>query len=185
MPDFPLILVLKDGRIVERGTHEELLSRNGFYRQLYRIQFQDQEGSPAQAGQQQAVLTTTPLIIEENTVTKDRVDGHKKASRLKSSDDVVFGKPYDLSVVSRIAGYFSAFRVVLPLTIVSTLLYTFTTTASPYLVGIAENNYIVAGNLGGLNIIVAMFMANAILFLIAFYAQFRAEAKLGQSVLLT
>lgn len=35
-----LILVLRDGDIVERGTHEELLKRNGFYTELYNSQFE-------------------------------------------------------------------------------------------------------------------------------------------------
>ena len=34
-----LIIVLSDGKIVERGTHEELLDENGHYRQLYNVQF--------------------------------------------------------------------------------------------------------------------------------------------------
>ncbi len=34
-----LILVMKSGKIVERGTHEELLRRGGFYRELYFAQF--------------------------------------------------------------------------------------------------------------------------------------------------
>lgn len=35
-----LILVVCDGNIVEQGTHAKLLSRNGFYVELYNIQFQ-------------------------------------------------------------------------------------------------------------------------------------------------
>ena len=35
-----LILVMKDGDIVEQGTHEELLARNGFYADLYNSQFE-------------------------------------------------------------------------------------------------------------------------------------------------
>jgi len=38
MEDFDLILVLEGGRIVARGTHAELLSRGGLYRELYRQQ---------------------------------------------------------------------------------------------------------------------------------------------------
>ncbi len=40
------IYVLVRGRIVETGTHEELLARNGEYRKLYDLQFQDQAELP-------------------------------------------------------------------------------------------------------------------------------------------
>jgi len=33
-----LILVLKKGRIVERGTHAELIQRSGFYREVFEEQ---------------------------------------------------------------------------------------------------------------------------------------------------
>jgi ATP-binding cassette subfamily B protein len=35
-----LILVIKDGNVVEQGDHETLLQRNGFYAELYRSQFE-------------------------------------------------------------------------------------------------------------------------------------------------
>ena len=35
-----LILVMRDGKIIEQGTHEELLARGGFYHTLYNSQFQ-------------------------------------------------------------------------------------------------------------------------------------------------
>ncbi|HEX2915026.1 MAG TPA: ABC transporter ATP-binding protein [Chloroflexia bacterium] len=37
------IIVLHKGQIVETGTHDELLSRRGFYFRLYQLQYQDQE----------------------------------------------------------------------------------------------------------------------------------------------
>ena len=33
------ILVMKDGKVAEQGTHEELLAKNGFYTKLYNSQF--------------------------------------------------------------------------------------------------------------------------------------------------
>ena len=36
------ILVVKNGRIVERGTHRELLALNGYYKQLYTRQYEDE-----------------------------------------------------------------------------------------------------------------------------------------------
>ncbi len=41
--DADLILVMRDGDIVEQGTHTELLARGGFYAELYNSQF---EGAP-------------------------------------------------------------------------------------------------------------------------------------------
>ena len=38
-----LILVIRDGCIVEKGTHEELILNDGFYKQLYNAQFAEQE----------------------------------------------------------------------------------------------------------------------------------------------
>lgn len=35
-----LILVLKDGDIIEKGTHDELIAQNGFYADLYNSQFE-------------------------------------------------------------------------------------------------------------------------------------------------
>ena len=37
--DADLILVMREGTIIEQGTHKELLARNGFYAELYRSQF--------------------------------------------------------------------------------------------------------------------------------------------------
>jgi ATP-binding cassette subfamily B protein len=42
-----LILVIEDGRIVERGTHTELLAGLGRYEELYRTQFAQPEAAVA------------------------------------------------------------------------------------------------------------------------------------------
>ena len=41
--DADLILVMKDGDIIEQGNHQTLLNQNGFYAQLYNSQFEKAE----------------------------------------------------------------------------------------------------------------------------------------------
>lgn len=45
------IVALLDGRILEQGTHQELLARGGYYARLYRMQFLDGAGGAAMAAQ--------------------------------------------------------------------------------------------------------------------------------------
>ena len=40
-----VILVMKDGHIIEQGNHEELLAKNGFYHKLYYSQFAETEAA--------------------------------------------------------------------------------------------------------------------------------------------
>ena len=37
-----LILVVKDGKMIEQGTHKELLSKKGYYHDLYEKQFEEE-----------------------------------------------------------------------------------------------------------------------------------------------
>ena len=50
-----LILVVEDGRIVERGTHDQLLARGGRYAELYETQF----GSPRKRSQRDVMPRST------------------------------------------------------------------------------------------------------------------------------
>jgi ATP-binding cassette subfamily B multidrug efflux pump len=44
--DADLILVMKDGDIIEQGNHEQLLDKNGFYAELYNSQFEETALAP-------------------------------------------------------------------------------------------------------------------------------------------
>jgi ATP-binding cassette subfamily B protein len=53
------ILVLKDGRIVERGKHDELIAKAGLYKEIYDVQLRDQEDlARSSAGHEAAALET-------------------------------------------------------------------------------------------------------------------------------
>ncbi|MEU7243069.1 ABC transporter ATP-binding protein [Streptomyces sparsogenes] len=53
-----LILVVEDGRVVERGTHTALLAAGGRYEELYRTQFEQPSEQPSGAGE--VALTPAP-----------------------------------------------------------------------------------------------------------------------------
>ena len=42
-----LILVVRDGKIIEQGRHEELLRKKGYYHTLYTKQFEEEAASAA------------------------------------------------------------------------------------------------------------------------------------------
>lgn len=39
--DADIILVMKDGDIIEQGSHDQLMEQNGFYAELYNSQFEE------------------------------------------------------------------------------------------------------------------------------------------------
>ena len=67
------IVVLDRGRIVEQGTHDELLSRNGLYRELYELQFAVGDGDiaasePVSMGRSVAAMTTVSHTAQQMAV---------------------------------------------------------------------------------------------------------------------
>jgi ABC-type multidrug transport system fused ATPase/permease subunit len=179
-----LILVMKDGHIIEMGQHEELLSRNGLYKELYGLQFKPQEAS----GEVFPVLSESIQPVDNSqTYTKPEKEkeGKHLSGSLSGSDEIVYGRTYDSRVVGRLSGYFKAHPAAIILTIAATLLFAFTSVANPYIIGLAENDYILTGNIQGLNIIVLVLIGIGLLNWVSYYTQIRAEAMLGQSILLT
>jgi len=78
-----LILVLDQGQIVERGTHEELLANGGLYSQLYQEQFRD-------------VLATAQPLLESSTPQPD--SDHQGRP---TEDEVLARDRLDLPVMSQ------------------------------------------------------------------------------------
>ncbi|MFG1701368.1 ABC transporter ATP-binding protein [Nonomuraea sp. NPDC049309] len=58
--DADLIVVLSEGRIAERGTHEELMALGGEYARLFTLQAAGYETGPGDDGPEESLRTTTP-----------------------------------------------------------------------------------------------------------------------------
>ena len=54
------ILVINDGRIVERGVHDDLIAAGGLYREIYEVQLRDQEQLARAASQRAEAEETAP-----------------------------------------------------------------------------------------------------------------------------
>jgi hypothetical protein len=50
-----MILVMDDGRIVERGTHDELLALNGLYKEIHDLQLIDHAAFAEEMEELQAI----------------------------------------------------------------------------------------------------------------------------------
>lgn len=108
---------------------------------------------------------------------------HAMYGRSGSFDDDESGQFYDHQVVSRLLTYVKPFKWRLVLTLGAMLLYTGGVVLSPWIVRIAIDDYIGVGNMSGLNIIVPIFLAAALLQFVTQYVQLRLMAFVGQRVL--
>ncbi|MGH9083231.1 MAG: hypothetical protein ACRDWN_07795, partial [Acidimicrobiales bacterium] len=55
-----LLLVIEGGRVVERGTHHQLLAAGGLYAELYHAQFADQDGQDGSGGRIELLRDPSP-----------------------------------------------------------------------------------------------------------------------------
>ncbi|MBI2979633.1 MAG: ABC transporter ATP-binding protein [Chloroflexi bacterium] len=110
-----IILVLKDGRIVGQGTHQELLASNEFYQQLFRLQFQHQEDWTEPVATTVALEPVPIPSADNNNIDSKSTRKGRLRSSLSGSDDIIYGKPYDSRIVARLIKYFTQYKVAVPL----------------------------------------------------------------------
>ena len=62
------IIVLKDGSVFERGTHDELLAKKGLYYEMYQDQYRDFESITARQRQQTAARSAAAAAAPQEVV---------------------------------------------------------------------------------------------------------------------
>ena len=91
------ILFVEDGRIVERGTHEELLALGGRYRALYDLQLRPDDDRPT--------ASREPRDVDAERRRRRKNDSGRPTKAVVGShrdEEEVFGKAYDPRIVRRI-----------------------------------------------------------------------------------
>ena len=102
------ILFIEDGRIVERGTHEELLALGGRYRALYDLQVRPDDDA-------RRMREPALMIDSRGRRTIDEEDATRRARRKAvvgshRDEEEVFGKAYDPRIVRRIWAFVQPYR---------------------------------------------------------------------------
>ena len=95
----------------------------------------------------------------------------------------LLGSVYDHQVVSRLGQFLAPHRRLVVLALVCTLIYSASYSAGPRLIGLAIDQFIGEGDLPGLTVIAAIFVANGLLSWATSYLQSLILASVGQGVL--
>jgi ATP-binding cassette subfamily B protein len=98
-------------------------------------------------------------------------------------DEEEFGKPFDWGLAKRFGVYLAPYRGRLFIAIVMTLLYTLTSLANPYLIGLAIDRFITVGDFAGLTVLCGIYVLNNILLWQSQYRQVYQMNWVGQFVL--
>lgn len=98
-------------------------------------------------------------------------------------DEYEDGRIYNHRVVTRLFAYIIPYRARLLLTLAAVVVYTATVVAMPWMIATIIDDYVRAGDLSGLNVVVPIFVGLALLQYGSQYVQLRTMSFVGQKVL--
>ena len=158
-----LILVMEDGRIVERGTHQELLEQAGLYREIYELQLRRQEHGRSYA--------------------RIRKGWFRSMAQIAPPFEEALVKGYDPKVVRRLVGYFRPYTPQLLVSLVLMLFNSAAAVAGPYLVEVAIDSGIDANNPAVLKQTVLLFLLAICVQWISIFLRINIMVRVGQSII--
>ena len=111
--------------------------------------------------------------------------GGTRIARVQGGDlsDDVAGSVFSYRVVARLAPYVKPSAHLVAIATVAMIAFAASLVAVPWLIKVAVDDYIVPGDLSGLGFIVALFVANALVSVVAQFTQEIAMTRAGQAVL--
>ena len=98
-------------------------------------------------------------------------------------DEDMAGSVFSYRVVARMAPYVRPSAHLVAIATVAMIVFAASLVAVPWLIKVAVDDYIIPGDLGGLGFIVALFVGNALLSVVAHFTQEIAMTRAGQGVL--
>ena len=111
--------------------------------------------------------------------------GGTRIARVQGGDlsDDVSGSVFSYRVVARLAPYVKPSAHLVAIATVAMIAFAASLVAVPWLIKVAVDDYIVPGDLSGLGFIVALFVGNALISVVAQFTQEIAMTRAGQAVL--
>ncbi len=120
--------------------------------------------------------------MSANAYVEKRRHDYWRENSLAQSDEDVSGS-FDVRFISQFGPYARQYRGTIVLSVVLMLVYTALNIANPFLIGLAIDNYINRGDLGGLGILSIIFLVLNILMWLAQYFQVWTMSWAGEQIL--
>ena len=177
------VLVLEQGEIVERGTHENLLSRDGYYRRIYDLQLSPQEEDDTSR------VDIVDMMPQPATSASAAVSQGQAASEERDLDDVLDGDGgtplHARQVFMRLVAYLGSDRRRAALALAAMLASLGIAAVLPWLVQLGIDEHITKGDgdLSGLNRTALIFGAMTLVYSVFYYGYQRILASVEQRLL--
>ena len=172
-----LIVVLENGEVVERGTHDELLSRDSHYRRIYDLQIRPRNEEAVSQAEIDAI--TSRSVEPPMTSTAEGL----ATAEAKALDDGETPPLHPLQLFFRVLSYLGPHRRQYFLGMVGLVATIGLASAMPWFIKLGIDGYVTKGDLSGLNRIAIILGSVTIAWGVIYYGYQRMLRWLDQRIL--